>query len=818
MIPVFDRAFLTLPNDAMCGGEGQRVLQSVFAWSQDCVKLLDLRGRLVFMNDCGLEIMEVDRLATLALEPWTACWPAEARAEVENAVAEATAGRPARFRGFCPTARGTPKWWDVALNPVMGEDGRQTAVLVISRDISELHRLQQEASDRAAQFDALQATGTAVIWKADETGSVEGTWGWTEHTGQPAEEALGSGWTQAIHPEDLARVLAQWQSITTTHTPAPVSYRARRHDGVYRWLLGRMTRLSDGWLGTLIDVHEAREAEVDLRNTARLMRFSLGAARMVAWEMDLATGSIEQSSNSAELHGAPSGCIEEWTGHIHADDRERVIEALGSLRAGAPTSIEYRLRSDEHRWFESRAAVVADGLTERVVGVTFEVTNRKETEQRLWTAANHDTLTGLSNRAHFFGLLADKIVSAEATETRLSLLFVDLDDFKDVNDVVGHDAGDALLCEVAARLRGLTSHGILARLGGDEFAIALETGGGDGAGVAFGQTLLAGLRQPFLFQGQSLSTRASVGVAIFPDDHCAIADLMKDADLALYCAKREGRNRVLRYRPEMRSAAVERTTILAAVRTGLDSLAFIPHYQPKVCLVSHNVVGLEALARWEHPERGLLGPQTFAAAFDDHDLSVQLGRAMRARIAQDMRAWLDAGLDCGRVAFNLSSAEFSSGVDLASDILEVFERFGIPTSRIMAEVTETVLLGNDVARVDSVLDRLHSAGVRISLDDFGTGFASLTHIKQFPVQEIKIDRSFVSGLGTNERDSAIVAAVLGLGTRLGLDVVAEGIETPEQARRLRQLGCRYGQGYLFARPQGQQDTGALLRSADQTTR
>ncbi len=175
----------------------------------------------------------------------------------------------------------------MALNPVMGEDGRQTAVLVISRDISELHRLQQEARDRAAQFDALQATGTAVIWKADETGSVEGTWGWTEHTGQPAEEALGSGWTQAIHPEDLARVLAQWQSITTTHTPAPVSYRARRHDGVYRWLLGRMTRLSDGWLGTLIDVHEAREAEEDLRNTARLMRFSLGAARMVAWEMDL---------------------------------------------------------------------------------------------------------------------------------------------------------------------------------------------------------------------------------------------------------------------------------------------------------------------------------------------------------------------------------------------------------------------------------------------------------------------------------------------------------------------------------------------------
>ena len=241
-------------------------------------------------------------------------------------------------------------------------------------------------------------------------------------------------------------------------------------------------------------------------------------------------------------------------------------------------------------------------------------------------------------------------------------------------------------------------------------------------------------------------------------------------------------------------------------------MAFIPHYQPKVCLASRQVVGLEALARWEHPERGLLGPQAFAAAFDDHDLSVRLGRAMRARIARDMREWLDAGVDCGPVAFNLSSAEFSSGADLASEILEAFERFGIPPSRIVAEVTETVLLGNEVARVDAVLERLHSAGVRISLDDFGTGFASLTHIKRFPVQEIKIDRSFVSGLGTNERDSAIVAAVLGLGTRLGLDVVAEGIETPEQARRLQDLGCRYGQGYLYSRPQGRRDIEALLRS------
>ena len=390
------------------------MLQSVFAWSQDCVKLLNLQGYLIFMNECGLEIMEVDDFGTLALEPWVARWPAEGRREVENALAEAIAGRPTRFRGFCPTARGTPKWWDVALSPVMGDDGRQTAVLVISRDVSELYRLQQEARDRTAQFDALQATGTAVIWKADETGSVQGAWGWTEHTGQPVGEALGFGWTRMIHPDDLTRVLAQWQSITTTQTPAPVSYRARRRDGVYRWMLGRMTRLSDGWLGTLIDIHEAREAEKDLRNTARLMRFSLGAGRMVAWEMDLVTGSIEQSSNSAELHGAPSGCIEEWTDHIHVNDRERVIEALGSLHAGAPASIEYRLRSNEHRWFESRAAVVADGLSTRVVGVTFEVTDRKETEQQLWTAANHDTLTGLSNRAHFFGLLAEKIASAEA--------------------------------------------------------------------------------------------------------------------------------------------------------------------------------------------------------------------------------------------------------------------------------------------------------------------------------------------------------------------------------------------------------------------
>lgn len=310
--------------------------------------------------------------------------------------------------------------------------------------------------------------------------------------------------------------------------------------------------------------------------------------------------------------------------------------------------------------------------------------------------------------------------------------------------------------------------------------------------------LLNELRKGFIYGGKVLSVSATLGIACFADTMPRSAELLKDADLALYAAKNGGRSRVARFTPELREAVEQRMALSDDVRRALAEAQIVPFYQPKVDLVSKQVVGFEALARWLHPSRGVLTPGVFGAVFEDAELSTAIGDIMLARIIEDMQLWLGRGINCGRIALNLSSFAFTAP-DLADVILEQLARGGVPFSSFEIEVTETVLLG-EARGVAATLQRLHDNGVKISLDDFGTGYASLTHLKRFPVDELKIDRSFVSELETDPDDAAIVSAVVSLATSLDLKVVAEGVETEGQTAMLRAAGCHYGQGYLFAKP------------------
>jgi EAL domain-containing protein (putative c-di-GMP-specific phosphodiesterase class I) len=307
------------------------------------------------------------------------------------------------------------------------------------------------------------------------------------------------------------------------------------------------------------------------------------------------------------------------------------------------------------------------------------------------------------------------------------------------------------------------------------------------------------LHRPVAYKDLMLSSRASIGIALYPDHDRDGCELMQDADMALYAAKSRGRNRVVAYTPEMREAVERRMTVARDMRQAIAEGQIVPFYQPKICLSTGRVVGFEALARWQHPSRGLLTPGSFASAFEDPELAIGIGRRMIGQLAADVRTWLDRGLDCGRVALNLSTAEFREP-GLAEAMLEAFARAGTPVAHFEVEVTETVLLGKSPEHVLATLQRLHEGGVRIALDDFGTGYASLTHLKQFPVDDIKIDQSFVRDLERDADDAAIVAALIGLGRSLGKKVVAEGVETEGQLRYLRARGCDFAQGYLFAKP------------------
>jgi len=484
---------------------------------------------------------------------------------------------------------------------------------------------------------------------------------------------------------------------------------------------------------------------------------------------------------------------------VSPEDREKRKRFMIDVDCFGSGTMEFRFtRPDgDTIWLASRAKRAASG---HIVGVTYDITDRKAAEEEFWQAANHDALTGLPNRALFQKILDRELAAAQAMGCSLNLLMVDLDDFKDINDSLGHAAGDTLLKEAADRLiRIVSKRDMVARLGGDEFAVLIPNRVGSSAAAQVAHTILKTLRKPFPYEGRSISCRASIGIAACPEHDCEPAALMMDADIALYQAKAGGRNRAVVYSPEMRDANERRLSIIRQVRAGIVHGEFVPYYQPKISLSTGRVIGLEALTRWHHPARGILAPLEFDVAFADPELAAVMGKRLVGKVAVDLRRWLNAGLNPGRVAINLSSAEFGEAT-LADEILRLLDLSKIPTSHFEVEVTEKVLLEGRYGPVAESLEKYRRHGVQIALDDFGTGYASLTHLKQFPVDHIKIDKSFVQEIDDHPTNHAIVAAVIGLGRAIGLQVTAEGVETEAQAQRLREMGCHNAQGFLYSRP------------------
>jgi diguanylate cyclase (GGDEF)-like protein len=469
----------------------------------------------------------------------------------------------------------------------------------------------------------------------------------------------------------------------------------------------------------------------------------------------------------------------------------------------------YERRRPNGTVLDIRTKTLPDG---GVVRTYTDITMRRFAEKEMWRSANHDALTGLANRSLFNSSLEKALVQAEASGSGVGLLLLDLDDFKNVNDSLGHEAGDKLLSETAARLSGLAAKGdTVARIGGDEFALICREYSSLCALWAFADQVVAALQAPFEYEGRMHSTAASIGVAAFPEHHREPAELVKDADIALYRAKEQGRSRAVVYTNAAREVTEQRVTIIQGVRKGLAEGEFLPHYQPKVSLATGQITGFEALARWQHRTKGLLTPAYFGSAFEDSSLSVSLGADIIQQVARDIRAWLDQGLSIGRVAVNLASADFADD-RLATRIIDILDDARVPTSNFEVEITETVFLSRKTDAAAIILSEFHEAGVSIALDDFGTGFASLTHLKQFPVDHIKIDQSFIRNLENDEDDAAIVSAVVSLGRNMGMHVTAEGVENAGQVKRLREAGCDFGQGYLYAKPSPGLDVPDLIKN------
>jgi diguanylate cyclase (GGDEF)-like protein len=435
---------------------------------------------------------------------------------------------------------------------------------------------------------------------------------------------------------------------------------------------------------------------------------------------------------------------------------------------------------------------------------------QRAAEQRLAQLAQYDALTGLANRTLFQDRLAQAIARAHRSERRIALLFLDLDRFKEINDSLGHEAGDRVLQETAARLRQSLREGdSVARLGGDEFTVVLEdvADADEVRGVA--QKLMHAFAEPFRVDRQDLYVTPSMGIALYPADGADADSLLKHADTAMYQAKSEGRDNFQFYAAAMSAAAHERLSLEGSLRQALERGEFVLHYQPVVRLASGEISSVEALLRWRHPDEGLLPPGRFIAAAEQTGLIVPLGDwVLRAACAQAAR-WQAAGLRPLRVAVNLSARQFRKG-RLLQAVREALAASGLASRWLMLEITETLLMDNPRAS-GATLQELKEMGVHMALDDFGTGYSSLAYLKLFPIDIIKIDRSFVRDIVTDVDDAAIVRATIGLAASLGMLTTAEGVETREQLAFLQEHGCRLGQGFLFSPPVEAEAFAAMLR-------
>jgi diguanylate cyclase (GGDEF)-like protein/PAS domain S-box-containing protein len=485
--------------------------------------------------------------------------------------------------------------------------------------------------------------------------------------------------------------------------------------------------------------------------------------------------------------------------YANAHESDEVTSLLRA--AGTLNSVEVELRRADTKplWVLANLVLVGDTMTGVVHATVVDISDRKRAEEQIEYHAYHDVLTGLPNRKLFTDRLRHSVLRAKRGGWPVAVMFIDIDHFKTINDTLGHTAGDELLLEMASRLRScVRDDDTVARLGGDEFTIILAELRHPEDAVSVAQKILDAVQVPLSIGGMSIVVTSSIGISLYPQDGADPEALLRNADSAMYRAKEAGRNTVQLCTDEMKQRAMDRLSVESRLRTAVRDQQLLLAYQPQINLVTGRTIGVEALVRWNDPERGEMQPADFIPIAEESRLIVPLGEWVLRTACRQTREWQEAGAGPVRVAVNLSARQFQQ-LDLVEMVESALQDAGLTPSSLELEITETTAMQNAEVTVDT-LRALRELGVGISIDDFGMGYSSLNYLRRFPITGVKIDRAFVSDVTTNDGDAAIVSAVIGMARNLRLRVTAEGVETAEQFAFLRSRDCDEAQGYYFGRP------------------
>jgi diguanylate cyclase (GGDEF)-like protein/PAS domain S-box-containing protein len=501
---------------------------------------------------------------------------------------------------------------------------------------------------------------------------------------------------------------------------------------------------------------------------------------------------------------------------MHPDDADRVRDVFAGLmgRPGAEATVDFRLRHADGRWVQVEATtknLLADPSIGGIVVNYRDITERRTLEERLRYQAFHDPLTGLPNRALFMNRLGHALDRAERGEKATAVLFLDLDNFKLVNDSLGHEVGDSLLISVAERLRAcLRAEDTAARFGGDEFTVLLEGLADATEAARVADKITQALLEPFVLDSREVFVTTSIGIVLGTSGSERPTDLLRNADVALYRAKANGKATYEVFDAFMNAQALERLDLEADLRRAIGRREFAVHYQPQLELQTGRIAGWEALVRWMHPERGPIPPGAFLSVAEETGLIFQIGSQVLEEACRQAREWHEQRPEVpSKMSVNISARQLQRPEELVREVVRVLEETRLAPGSLVLEITESMLMGDAEHNAD-VLGDLKDLGVGIAVDDFGTGYSNLAYLKRFPVDLLKVDKAFVDGMEDNPDDTAIVKAITDLARAMGMRTVAEGIETTGQSGRLRALGCEFGQGYFFSEPLSADEAGALL--------
>lgn len=493
-------------------------------------------------------------------------------------------------------------------------------------------------------------------------------------------------------------------------------------------------------------------------------------------------------------------------------------EPLNGHRKSHKVELKLTCKSgSEHRFFDTTSMSIdpgGAGISHGIYGVARDVTEKKQAEEMINYQAYHDTLTKLPNRMLMEDRLRVAIAQALRHEKKLAVMFLDLDRFKWVNDTLGHAVGDRLLQSVAKRLESCVRKGdTLARFGGDEFALILPEVSQEESAVVIAQKILTAFKEPLRIEEHELYVTSSIGIALYPDSGDTIKSLIASADLAMYTVKGRGKNGYALFHPSMNEALDARLNIERELRKALTTDDIKVCYQPQVNAITEKLVGFEALVRWEHPTKGLIYPGDFIPIAEETGLILELGNYILDRACSDVQKWRKAGMKDVRVSINFSGTQVAQE-DFIEEVLFALRKYDLPGSALEVEITENILM-NDMSSAIRKLRELASHNIRVAIDDFGTGYSSLRYLQQFPVNTLKIDKSFVSSINESEEATSIVDAIVSLAKGLKLDLIAEGVETDPQLEYLRKLGCESIQGFLFGKAEGAERTTEILYCVEQ---